>query len=83
MHVVGPNLIDHIKLQVAVLTLPPIGERSTMTLSVCVCLSEHISGNTRPIFTKFFVHVMYGHSLIRYVLPVLWMTSYLGISQRS
>ena len=44
MHVVGPNLIDHIKLQVAVLSLPPIGERSTvMTVSVCVCLSASIS----------------------------------------
>ena len=39
-----------------------------MIMSVClsVCLSvyvsvrDHISGTTRPIFTKFFVHVTYG-----------------------
>jgi len=34
----------------------------SVCLSVCLCLSvrKHISGNTRPIFTKFFVHVVYG-----------------------
>ena len=37
-----------------------------MTVSVCVCLSvrEHISGTTRPIFTKLCVHVVYGRSSV-------------------
>ena len=46
-----------------VITPPPIGEQSiVMNVSVCVCLSvrDHIFGTTRPIFTKFFVHVTYG-----------------------
>ena len=35
-------------------------------LSVCVCLSvhEHISGNTSPIFAKFFMLVIYGRGLV-------------------
>ena len=53
-----------------------------MTVSVCVCLSvcDHISGTTRPIFTKLCVHVVHGRSSVRtpvgggvmihYVLPV-------------
>jgi len=30
---------------------------------VCVCLSvhDHVFGTTGPIFTKFFLHVIYGH----------------------
>ena len=58
-----------------------------ISVSVCVslCLSfhDHIFGTTRPIFTKFFVHmaVARSSSVIRYVLPVLWMTSYLLIRQ--
>ena len=61
-------------------------------LSVCVCLSvrEHISGTTRPIFTKFLCMLPMsvarsysGGVATRYVLPVLWMTSYLRISQGS
>jgi len=57
-------------------------------LCACVCLSvhDHISGTARQIFTtKFFVHVMAvaryssGGVVIRYVFPVLWMTSCLHI----
>jgi len=35
-------------------------------LSVCVCLSvhDHISGTSRPIFTKFFVHITYAFSAL-------------------
>jgi len=52
-----------------VVTPPPIGEQSiVMTVSVCVsvCVSvrEHISGNTRPIFTNFFVNVTYGRGSV-------------------
>jgi len=38
-----------------------------MTVSVCVCLSvcDHISGTTRPIFTKLCVHVVHGRSSVR------------------
>ena len=70
-----------------VITPPPLGERSiVMSVSVClsVCLSvrDHILGTTRPIFTRFCA-VNYGRGsillrwriVIRYVLPVLWMTS--------
>ena len=70
---------------------PDRGARSiVMSVYVCVCLSvlDHIFGTTRSIFTKFFVHVTYGCGrsssngvVIRYVFPVLWMTSYLHISQ--
>jgi len=37
-------------------------ERVCLSVSVCVCLCvrDHIFGTTRPIFTKFFVHVAYG-----------------------
>ena len=52
-----------------VITLPPIGEHGVLwwaCVSVCVCLSvhNHISGTTHPIFTKFFMHVTYGHGLV-------------------
>jgi len=57
-------------------------------LSVCVCLSASlISGTTRPIFTNVCLLPMavarslVGGVAIRYVLPVLWMTSYMRISQ--
>ena len=48
---------------------------------VCVCLfvRENISGITLAIFTRFVRVAMAGSSFsvvaIRYVLPVLWMTS--------
>jgi len=58
---------------------------------VCVCLSvrNHIFGTIRPIFTKFLCMLpmavarsSFGgvYIVIRHVLPVLWMTSYLLIS---
>jgi len=76
-----------------IVTPPLIVERSTvMSVSVClsVCLSvrDHIFGTTRPIFTKFLrslpmavARSCSGGVVIRYVLPVLWMTSYLLTSQ--
>ena len=35
-------------------------------LSVCVCSSvhDHISGTSRPIVTKFFVHITYAFSAL-------------------
>jgi len=63
-----------------------------MTVSVCVCVfvCKDICGNTRPVFTKFLcvlpmavARSSYGGVVIRYVVPVLWMTSYLCISQDS
>ena len=57
-------------------------------VSVCWSVHDQIFGTARPIFTKFLVHVTYamvwfssGGVVIRYVLPVLWITSYLLISQ--
>jgi len=62
-----------------------------MSVSVCLCvclsLRDHISGTTRPIFTKFLrmlpmavARSFSGGVVIRYVFPVLWMTSYVYIS---
>jgi len=62
-----------------------------MSVSVClfVCRQAYLP-NTRPIFTKFLctLPMAVGRSssdgvAIYYVLPVLWMTSYLRISQGS
>ena len=55
-----------------------------LSVCLCVCLSvrDHISGTTRPIFTNFLCMLpmavarsSYDGVAIRYVLPVLWMTS--------
>ena len=73
-------------------TTPPIGEQSiVMTVSVClcVCLSTIISSELHvrpspnfscmlPMAVAWFFS---GGGVIRYVLPVLWMTSCLLISQ--
>ena len=55
---------------------------------VCVFVRDHVFGTTRPIFTKSlcvlpmpWLDRSSGGVMIRYVLPVLWMTSYLLISQ--
>ena len=59
-------------------------------LSVCVCLSvsDHIFGSTRPIFTEFFLHVTCGRGRVlprrrRVILCTsgLFMMSYLFIGQ--
>jgi len=46
-------------------------------VSLCVYLSvrKHISGNTRPLFTRFLCILPMAGVAIRYVLPVLCMTS--------
>jgi len=56
----------------------------SVCLSVCMSVRDYIFGTTRPICTKFFPNVTYGRAryssggvVIRYVFPVLWMTSYL------
>jgi len=64
---------------------------ASVCLSVCVCaclsVHDHIFGTTHPIFTKFLCMILmamaqssYGGVVVRYVLPVLWRTSYLTIS---
>jgi len=64
-----------------------------VSLDVCLSVREHICGNACSIFTEFLC-MMYmsvarffsggsGGVAIRYVLPVLWMASYLRISQGS
>jgi len=69
---------------------PPDGEAEYCDERVAVCVSvcDHIFGTIYPIFTKFLsmsIMAVAGSSsggvMIRYVLPVLWMTSYLLISQ--
>jgi len=74
-----------------VLLRPPIGERSIATgvsvcLSLCVCLSTTISSelHVRSATNSFCVLPMAvarsfsDGAVIRYVLPVIWMTSYLS-----
>ena len=59
----------------------------SVCLSVCLSVRDHIFGTTRQIFTNFLrmlpvaVARSSGGVVIRYLLPVLWMTSYLLISQ--
>ena len=61
----------------------------SVPVCLCVCLSvrDHIFGTTRAIFAKFLcmspmtVARSPSDVVIRYALPVLWMTSYLLISQ--
>jgi len=38
----------------------------SVSVCLCVCLSvrDHISGTTRPIFTKFVVHAIYGRGSV-------------------
>jgi len=62
----------------------------SVCVSVCLSVRKHISGNTLPSFPGFFLCVLHtvarsssGGFAICYVLPVLWMTSYLPISQGS
>ena len=58
-----------------------------MSMSVCLSVRDHISRITRPLFTKFFLHVTYGRGSVRLwrrsdMLRIsgLLMTSYLHIS---
>ena len=59
----------------------------SVCLSVCLSANDHIFGTTRPIFTNLLCMLpmtvawsFSGGVVIRYVLPVLWMTSFLLIS---
>jgi len=56
----------------------------SVSVCLCVCLSvrDHIYGTTRPIFTSFLCMLpmavarsFTGGVVIRYILPVLWITS--------
>ena len=88
----GPHCQSKVLPRVSILVVivpPPIGERSiVMSVSVCLCaclsVLEHIFRTTRPILTKFLrmlpmavVRFACGGVLIRYVLPVLWITPYI------
>jgi len=59
-----------------------------MSVSVCVSVREHISGTALLVFTKFLcrspvaVARSSGGVAIRYVRPVLWMTSRLAVVGR-
>jgi len=63
-----------------------------MSMSVCVCVRlpvrDHVFGTTRLIFTNFLCMLpvavarsFSGGVVIRYVLPVLWITSHLLVRQ--
>jgi len=45
-------------------------ERVCLSMCVFVCVHNHIFENTRPIFTKFLVHVTYGRGSV-----LLWRCS--------
>ena len=56
-----PSLVSCLDLQFNYTT--PIGERSivmSVRVCVCVCVRDRVFRTTRPLFTKFFVHVTYG-----------------------
>ena len=62
-------------------------ERVCTCLSVCLSVREYVSGTTCPIFVIFvrmlpmaMARSSSGCVAIRYVLPVIWMTSYLHIN---
>ena len=60
-----------------------------MTMSVCLCaiISQEIHVRSSPNFLRMLAMAMArsssGDVAIRYVLPVLWMTSYLHTNQGS
>jgi len=63
-------------------------ERVCVSLSLCLSVHDHIFRTARPIFTSFLcmlpmavTRASAGGVVIGYVLPVLWMTLYLLISQ--
>ena len=63
-------------------------ERICVSVSVYLSLYDHIFGTARPIFTKFLCVLPMavdrsssGSVVICYVFPILWMISYLHISQ--
>ena len=73
---------------------PPIGERNvamSVSVSLCVCLSAIISSELHVRSSSNCLCMLHtsvavalsssGGVVIRYVLPVLWMTSYLLISK--
>ena len=79
---------------VAVIIPPPIGERSivmSVSVSVCVCVylsviiysDQHVrsSPNFLCMLHMTVARSFSGGEVLRYVLPVLWITSYLLISQ--
>ena len=58
-------------------------ERARLFVSVCLSVRDHILGTARLIFTDCLcvlpmavARSSSGGVVIRYVLPVLWMTSY-------
>jgi len=62
--------------------------RACVCVSVCLSVHDHIFGTTRSIFIKFLcilpmtvARSSSGGVVIRYILSVLWMTSYLLIIQ--
>ena len=78
---------QQLKLKLHLLLLPGKGavycdQFVCVYVSVCLSVCEHISGTAGPIFTKFLcrsplavARSSSGGVAIRYVLPVLWMTS--------
>jgi len=79
------------RVRVGIITPPPTGERTqrsvVMTVSVCLSVREHISRTTCPIFTEMLLMPVArsssGGVVMRYVLPVLWMTSCLYVMARN
>jgi len=75
------NVVVLILLYVADYSAP---ERGAEYCNEYVCPRSYLQKYTSDL--QIFVHITYGRSssggvVVRYVLPVLWMTSYLLISQ--
>jgi len=48
------SLRPHMKFDIILWPAPPVAQRSTvMSMSVCLCVCEHISGTTHSVFAKF------------------------------
>ena len=86
------SYLSHTRTTLCLLLRPGTGAEycnQFVCLSVCVSVREHISGTAGPIFTNFLCRSPVavarsspGGVAIRYVLPVLWMTSRLAVVGR-
>jgi len=85
------HIVDILTIMRWLITPPPIEKRSiVMSVSVCVCVGVFVSPRSylRNYTSNFFCLLLMavaqsssGDVVICYILPDLWMTSYLLISQ--
>ena len=51
-----------------------------MSVCVCVCVWEDISGTTHARFTKYFVHGAYGHGSVHQSLIYVMYVQFCGLN---